>query len=335
MKLLTRFSPRKAEGKLLLALTCMVLIIALQGYIGILSSRGQGDVSSEKLAVIFFFAALLTGVSWYFYIIRSVSGSLTSSIETFADVSEQVKQTADRISAVSHQLVRNASEQSATFEDTSSSLKEISSVSEQNMENACEVETLIEETFRLVEQSSGSMTELTGSIQEISEASERTSVIMKTIDEIAFQTNLLALNAAVEAAHAGEAGAGFAVVADEVRSLAMRAAKAAKDTSDLIEGIVTKVGNGTEIVSKTDQAFKKVSEETQKVVVFVYKITTDSRNQLERVNQISTGVQDIDRLVRQNGSDAEESLAVSAALLDSADQMNRILADLKNLVSSQ
>ena len=91
------------------------------------------------------------------------------------------------------------------------------------------------------------MGELTQSMEEISKASEETSKIIKTIDEIAFQTNLLALNAAVEAARAGEAGAGFAVVADEVRNLAMRAADAAKNTANLIEGTVKQVKEGGEL----------------------------------------------------------------------------------------
>ena len=85
------------------------------------------------------------------------------------------------------------------------------------------------------------MSRLTFPCKQITQASEETQKIVKTIDEIAFQTNLLALNAAVEAARAGEAGAGFAVVADEVRNLAMRAAEAAKNTANLIEGTVQTV----------------------------------------------------------------------------------------------
>ena len=39
-------------------------------------------------------------------------------------------------------------------------------------------------------------------------------------------------------------------MADEVRNLAMRAAEAAKNTADLIEGTVKKVGDGSELVLK-------------------------------------------------------------------------------------
>ena len=108
---------------------------------------------------------------------------------------------------------------------------------------------------------------MTVSMEGIKNASEETSKIIKTIDEIAFQTNLFALNAAVEAARAGEAGAGFAVVADEVRNLAMRAAEAARTTADMIEGTVTKVKVGAEIVNSTNTSFDEVEEFTDKAEV--------------------------------------------------------------------
>ena len=133
-------------------------------------------------------------------------------------------------------MAEGASEQAASLEETSSSLEEMSSVTNQNAAHAQEADVLMKESNRVVNQANDSMVELTVSMDEILKAGEETQKIIKTIDEIAFQTNLLALNAAVEAARAGEAGAGFAVVADEVRSLAIRAADAAKNTANLIEG---------------------------------------------------------------------------------------------------
>ena len=55
--------------------------------------------------------------------------------------------------------------------------------------------------------------------------------------------------------HSGKAGAGFAVVADEVRNLAIRAADAAKNTSQLIEESVKNIQTGSELVEDTNNAF--------------------------------------------------------------------------------
>ena len=137
-------------------------------------------------------------------------------------------------------------------------------MTKQNADNAGQANSLMSGTKQVVATANESMGRLTESMGEITRASEETSKIIKTIDEIAFQTNLLALNAAVEAARAGEAGAGFAVVADEVRNLAMRAADAAKNTANLIEGTVKKVKDGSDLVSQTNEAFQQVAGSSAK-----------------------------------------------------------------------
>lgn len=124
---------------------------------------------------------------------------------------------------------------------------------------------------------------------------------------IAFQTNLLALNAAVEAARAGEAGAGFAVVADEVRNLAIRAAEAAKNTSDLIEGTSQKIQGGAELAGRTNKGFQAISESASKVGDLVAELVT-----LVEGRKNTTGVRSAKTYRRQASAATASSQRVSA-----------------------
>jgi len=154
-------------------------------------------------------------------------------------------------------------------------------------------------------------------MQEIFKASEDTSKIIKTIDEIAFQTNLLALNAAVEAARAGEAGAGFAVVADEVRSLAMRAAAAARDTSELIQNTVKRVQGGVSVVTTANRDFNEVVAKSHKAQELIGEITAASDEQAQGIEQINKAVAEMDKVTQQNAAAAEE-LASNMAMFRTA-----------------
>lgn len=256
-------------------------------------------------------------------------------VEGLTKAASQVSSVSAQMASASRSLAEDASEQTSSIEETYSTLEEVSSMTRQNANHASQADDMMNDTNQNVVRASEFMSELAASINEISESGEETFKIIGTIDEIAFQTNLLALNAAIEAARAGESGVGFAVVAEEVRNLAMRSATEAGNTSVLLEGIVKKVRDGSELVVKTNEAFTLVAESSGSTGQLVGEIAASSSEQAKGIEQVNNSSAEMERVTQRNAASAEEFASASEKMSIEAERMKGFVDKLAGLVGKR
>ncbi len=265
-------------------------------------------------------------------IIRSITRSITSSVTSIRDGAMQITSASDQVAASSSSLAQGASEQASSVEEVSATLEESTAINTQNTDNARQADILAKNANDSARAGFEKGEQLSRSMHAITDSAAKISGIIKTIDQIAFQTNLLALNAAVEAARAGEHGLGFAVVADEVRNLAQRAASAAKETSVIIEEVVSQIKEGNQIALATHTSFQEIVEQSKKVSNLIGEIAIAGKEQAEGMTQINQAMGQVDQVTQQVAANSEEAAAAAEELNAQATSMMETVRVLAQMV---
>lgn len=275
----------------------------LSSTLELIAQSRQERLWSVLLAAFAVCGTLFLGV----LISRNVTRELQGVIRGLIDGSHALDKVVRVISALSKQVVTSASAQAAAIEETTASLEETTSQIDRNASGATRAGELIVQTSDSVDLASTVMKEMRRSMEQLSETGEATRKIIREIDEIAFQTNILALNAAVEAARAGEQGAGFAVVADEVRQLALRAAKAANETTELIEESARSIAKGNKVTVEVSSVFDQIragAGESRQLVMDIVRAAEEERRTIQHITQAA---HQLDGLTQRGVTNAEQA----------------------------
>lgn len=260
---------------------------------------------------------------------NSTHATMVSIIGSVIDSSDRIKSSAEEIAQSSGDLAQRTESQAATLQETAAAMELLNGGVRSAADGARDVEGIMNGARQTAQGSSDVVSDAVHAMSKIEESSQRITKILGLIDEIAFQTNLLALNAGVEAARAGDAGRGFAVVASEVRALAQRSSDAAQDIKGLITESNNHICEGVQLVGRTGDELDKLTDRIGTISEHVSDIADSSERQSVTLNEISTGVSQLDGVTQHNAAMVEQTTAASQVLRNDATQLARIVSVFK------
>ncbi|MDI9482817.1 MAG: HAMP domain-containing methyl-accepting chemotaxis protein [Bacillota bacterium] len=223
------------------------------------------------------------------------------------------------------QMSAGAQEQAGSASEIAGSIYNLSRLIQNANQNKDDLQVSSENIINVVGDGTRQMENSVGAMQQIhdifgdtvekvrifDESLDKVTDLVQIINNIAKQTNLLALNAAIEAARAGEAGRGFAVVADEIGKLSVQVAESVEKITEMVTGIQ---GESKFIAQTLENGYGSVRDGTANIQAtreIFNRIQSEMRLMVEKVEQVSAGLENINNNVQKVNIAGENIAAIS------------------------
>lgn len=280
------------------------------------------------------------------HIIKEVLGyteQLTQSADRLTVVTEETSRGADRQQAQTDEVVAAVNELAATGQEVARNTAEAAVAAQHAEDASAEGRGVVGQTIDAIESLADEVERASEVINRLGADSEAIGGVLDVIRGIAEQTNLLALNAAIEAARAGEQGRGFAVVADEVRTLASRTQESTAQIQTMIERLqsgtreaVSVMGTSKDRASSTvEQAVRAgaslqtISDAVKVINNMNLQIATAAEEQNAVAENINQSVTNISSITEQTAAGAQQTASASNELNSLAEKLSSMVKQFK------
>lgn len=251
------------------------------------------------------------------------------TLEMASGIAEDLDIRAGRILEAAQSLSESALQESAAIEEITATTLKMGDAAAEYASSAQTSHSQAEFTDQASSKGAEEAISAAAAMNGVRDSGHKITSIIKLIDDIAFQTNLLALNAAVEAARAGRHGKGFAVVAEEVRNLAGRSAKAARETSGMIEEMTKRIGDATDSIEKLSGTLIEIRENAESLRDNSDEVAKLAQSQSVSVKQVHASLEQISVSVNSTTNVSRETARMAEAVSLQSASLRR-LTDEKN-----
>ena len=258
----------------------------------------------------------------------SVSGVLT----TLASASDDMRRTADSMTAAAEQTRTQASQTASGAGAAAENLTSVAAATEQMAASADEIGRRVREVTEAAQTAVIAATRSDEMVKGLIASANEIGTVVQLIANIASQTNLLALNATIEAARAGEAGKGFAVVANEVKALAAQTHKATSEVGARIEIVRASTRDAGAAIAGVGVAIQRAHKAAADIAASIEQQSSANREIVVAVQSVFKATAGVTNAMTELSGVADEAGTISQSLLGSADDVRRQTMTLREEV---
>lgn len=273
--------------------------------------------------------------------IRHISAQTDNEVNEITKAMSDVAEGATMQAQAAQSAMASTQEFAANIDVVNSEIDESFSFIEKINECVSDSQNSIDELNRNIDLNTEIVADVSEVIRNGVDSTEEATKVVKAIDDLALQINLLALNASVEASHAGQYGKGFAVVASEIKALANNSAASARETTDIIAGIVENMNRASasneKLVAVNKQQLTKAAavKDTMKALsANILAIDKKLDTIKEKADSLNHFKDNLTNIISHLSMTAQQNAAISEEVSASTDTVRHDVDELSGSLST-